>query len=73
MREIFARVPLARILVETDAPFLAPAPHRGKPNEPAYVAIVAAKLAEIRGISPRETEDATAENFFGLFTKVPAP
>ena len=62
-------LPLDRLLVETDAPYLAPVPKRGKRNEPAFVALTAAHLAEIRGISPDALAQATTDNFFRLFTK----
>ena len=71
LRAIASAVPLDRILVETDAPYLAPEPYRGKTNEPAYVAHTAAALAKARGISTDEFAAATTENFFRLFTKVP--
>jgi TatD DNase family protein len=64
-------VPLDRLLVETDCPYLAPIPFRGKRNEPAYVAHTAAKVAELQGVSPVELADATTANFRRLFTKVP--
>jgi len=56
-------------LVETDAPYLAPVPKRGKPNEPSYVAHTAAKLAEIKGVEVEEITRITTDNFFKLFTK----
>jgi len=62
VRDAAARVPIDRILVETDCPYLAPIPHRGKKNEPAFVALTAAKLSEIRGASLPEIERATTEN-----------
>ena len=71
LRVIARELPPDRLLVETDAPYLAPPPHRGKRNEPAYVAHTAACLAEIRGISPEAVAQQTTENFFRLFTKVP--
>lgn len=71
LRAIAREVPLDRILVETDAPYLAPEPYRGRTNEPAYVAHTAAALAKARGIAPEEFAAATTENFFRLFTKVP--
>ncbi len=58
-----------RILVETDAPFLAPVPHRGKPCEPAFVADTAAFLAELRGMTEGEVARMTSDNFFRLFSK----
>lgn len=61
--------PLDRILVETDAPFLAPVPHRGKPNEPAYVRHTAEFLAQLRGESLETVAQASTENFFRLFEK----
>lgn len=67
VREIAAFVPLERLLVETDCPFLAPVPFRGKPNEPAYVTLVAEKLAEIKGISPAELVAAAGANTKRLF------
>src|SRR5205085_6903742 len=62
VRDAAARVPIDRVLVETDCPFLAPAPHRGKRNEPAYVALTAQKLAEVRGEPLERLAQATAEN-----------
>jgi len=73
IRETVKSVPLDHILVETDAPFLAPIPHRGKPNEPAYVAHTAAKAAEIFDISPAELAQRTTDNFFRLFSKAERP
>lgn len=67
IREAAAFAPADRILVETDAPFLAPIPHRGKRNEPALVAHTAAALAELRGISLQELASVTTENFHRLF------
>ena len=69
LREIFAIAPLNRILVETDSPYLAPIPHRGKRNEPAYTAFTAKTGAQIFGISPAEFAAATCANFDRLFTK----
>ncbi|MCG1030315.1 TatD family hydrolase [Virgibacillus halodenitrificans] len=66
-KEVAAQVPLNRLLIETDAPFLAPHPNRGKRNEPAYVKLVAEKIAEIRGISFEEVGKITTENARNLF------
>ncbi len=69
LREIVKQVPLERILVETDAPFLAPPPYRGKRNEPAYVVHIAEKLAEIFETTPEKIAAQTTDNFFRLFKK----
>lgn len=71
IRETAAALPLDRILVETDAPYLAPVPYRGKPNEPAYVVKTLAALAELRGLPVEELARITSDNFFRLFSKVP--
>jgi len=71
LRAIFRGVPLDRLLVETDAPYLSPVPKRGKRNEPAYTAHTAEMLAEIKGLSAAELADATTDNFFRLFPKFP--
>jgi TatD DNase family protein len=73
LRDIARDLPADRILVETDAPYLAPVPMRGKRNEPGFVVHTAAKLAEIKGISVDELARATSENFFRLFTKARPP
>ncbi len=69
LRQTLASVPMDRLLVETDAPYLAPTPNRGKRNEPSFVALTAAKLAEIKGVTPDEIAAATTDNFFRLFTR----
>jgi TatD DNase family protein len=69
LRTIVRDIPLERLLVETDSPYLAPVPKRGKTNEPAFVAHTAAKVAELKGISVEALEAATTENFFRLFAK----
>jgi TatD DNase family protein len=71
LREIAKAVPADRFLVETDSPYLAPLPYRGKRNEPAYVAEVAQVLATVRGVTPEEIARQTTDNFFKLFAKVP--
>ena len=71
LREIAAELPLEAILVETDAPYLAPVPYRGKTNEPAYVAHTAKVVADARGIEVAALAKATTDNFFKLFKKVP--
>ncbi|MGA3134841.1 MAG: TatD family hydrolase [Terracidiphilus sp.] len=67
LRDVAARLPLDGILVETDAPWLAPAPHRGKRNEPAWVVRTAETLAELQGAEAQEIASATTKNFFRLF------
>jgi TatD DNase family protein len=69
LREVAQMVPLDRMLVETDAPFLAPGKYRGKRNEPAYVVETAAVLAKLKGVTPAELAQATTENFFRLYSK----
>jgi TatD DNase family protein len=71
LRDIALGVPLDRILVETDAPYLAPEPMRGRTNEPAFVIHTAARLAALKGVSDAELAQATNDNFFRLFSKVP--
>jgi len=73
LRAIAAELPADRILVETDAPYLAPGRFRGKRNEPAHVVEIAKVLAECRGVSFDEIARQTSENFFRLFSKVPRP
>ncbi len=73
LRAVFKEVPLDRLLVETDAPYLAPVPHRGKPNEPAFVAHTAAALAELKGVAVEKLARTTTDNFFHLFTKATRP
>lgn len=67
IREIARRIPLDRLLLETDSPYLAPVPHRGKPNQPAYVRLVAEYVAKLRNISYEEVCQITSENFARLF------
>lgn len=69
LQEVAANLPLDRLLIETDAPYLAPVPHRGKTNEPSFVPHVAAKIAELRGISVEEVAEASTENFHRLFKR----
>jgi len=71
LRAIAAELPADRILVETDAPYLAPGKYRGKRNEPAFVTETAKTLATVRGVAPDEIARQTTANFFRLFTKVP--
>jgi TatD DNase family protein len=71
LREIAKSLPADRFLVETDAPYLAPLPYRGKRNEPSYVVEVAKMLAEVRGVTFEEICRQTTENFFKLFAKAP--
>src|SRR5271168_1176524 len=73
LRDLAAELPVDRIMVETDSPYLAPGKFRGKRNEPAYVVEVAKVLADVRGVSLAEISRQTGENFFRLFSKVPRP
>ncbi len=67
LREVARRVPADRLLIETDSPYLAPVPHRGKTNEPAYVSLVGQHIAELRGVSPETLAEQTSRNFEDLF------
>jgi TatD DNase family protein len=73
LRAIVRDVPLDRLLVETDAPYLAPVPYRGRRNEPAYVAATAAAVAALKDVEPAELAAATTDNFFRLFAKARRP
>lgn len=73
VREVIREMPAERIIVETDCPYLAPVPHRGRRNEPAYIGHVLAKLAEIRGWSLDEADARTTDAFFNLFDRIPRP
>ncbi|MFT7228299.1 MAG: TatD DNase family protein [Methylophilaceae bacterium] len=67
LKEVAKQIPLERMLIETDSPYLAPVPFRGKTNQPAYVKYVAKEIANLRGISVEEVAEATTANFFKLF------
>ncbi len=73
VREVVRAMPSDRIIVETDCPYLAPVPYRGRRNEPAYLPHVLAKLAEVRGWSLAEAEQKTQAAFFDLFDRIPRP
>ena len=73
LRAIVRDLPLDRLLVETDAPYLAPVPYRGKRNEPAFVAATAAAVAALKGVAPEVLAAATSDNFFRLFGKAAMP
>ena len=73
VRSVIRDMPAERIIVETDCPYLAPVPHRGRRNEPAYVPHVLAKLAEVRGWSLADAEARTTDAFFDLFDRIPRP
>lgn len=73
VRAVIGDMPADRIIVETDCPYLAPVPMRGRRNEPAYLPHILAKLAEIRGWSPEEAEARTTQAFFDLFDRIPRP
>jgi TatD DNase family protein len=72
VQDVARRVPLERLLIETDSPYLAPVPYRGKPNEPAYVSYVGRYIAQARGLPDAELGAATTQNFFRLFG-IPVP
>ncbi|WP_067521046.1 TatD family hydrolase [Endozoicomonas ascidiicola] len=67
LRDVVKHLPMDRLLIETDSPYLAPVPHRGKPNEPKFVVEVARYIAELKGVDERELGRVTSENFFNLF------
>ena len=71
VREVLAATPLDRVLLETDAPYLAPIPYRGKRNEPSYVPLIAQRVAEEVGSNPSVIEQTTTENTIRLFTRIP--
>jgi TatD DNase family protein len=71
LKEVARKVPLDRMLIETDSPYLAPVPHRGKRNEPAFVRHVAEEIARLRGLPLEAIGEATSANFFRLF-RVPS-
>jgi TatD DNase family protein len=73
VREVIRRMPEDRIIVETDCPYLAPIPHRGRRNEPAYVGLVLEKLAEVRGWTLEQADQQTTDAFFNLFDRIPRP
>jgi len=73
VRAVIRDMPADRIIVETDCPYLAPVPHRGRRNEPAYIPHILAKLAEVRGWSLDEAETRTTDAFFDLFDRIPRP
>ena len=70
LRDLLRWIPLERLLIETDSPYLAPVPHRGKTNSPAYVPFVAQQVAEIKGLPLAEVAQATSQNFDQLFSRV---
>ncbi|KAA0875451.1 TatD family hydrolase [Nitrincola tapanii] len=69
LREVVKAIPLQHLLIETDSPYLAPVPYRGKQNQPAYVGKVAECIAELKGIGVEEVAEVTRQNFYDLFTK----
>ncbi|MBI1181394.1 MAG: YchF/TatD family DNA exonuclease [Alphaproteobacteria bacterium] len=73
LRDTIRQVPLDRLLVETDSPYLAPVPKRGKDNEPSFVVHTANTVAGLKGLSPEALADATTDNFFRLFAKATRP
>ena len=73
LRATAAALPMDRLLVETDSPYLAPVPYRGKPNEPSYVVKTLETLAQVKGVSVADMAAITSDNFFRLFSKAPRP
>jgi TatD DNase family protein len=73
LREVAAFVPMDRMLIETDSPYLAPVPYRGKTNQPAFVPWVAKQIGDLRGVSPEEVGRITSDNFERLFARIAAP
>ena len=73
VRAVIRDMPADRIIVETDCPYLAPVPHRGRRNEPAFLPAVLAGLATVRGWSPQEAESRCEDAFFALFDRIPRP
>jgi TatD DNase family protein len=73
LRQVAAEIPMDRLLVETDSPYLAPVPYRGRSNEPAFVVKTLETLAGVKGVTTAEMAQATSDNFFRLFSKVPRP
>jgi TatD DNase family protein len=67
---VVKKIPLDRLLLETDSPWLAPVPHRGKPNTPVYLPEVARVVANLQGIDVQELGARTTENFFNLFSRI---
>jgi len=70
LQEVAKKVPMDRILIETDSPYLAPVPYRGKRNDPSYVVHVAEKIADLRGMTLSSVEEETTSNFYNLFKKI---
>jgi TatD DNase family protein len=70
LRDVARLVPMDRLLIETDSPYLAPAPHRGKTNTPAFVPLVAQQIAEVKGVTLEAVAQATSQNFERLFDRV---
>ncbi len=73
LRAVAMEVPMDRLLVETDSPYLAPVPHRGKSNEPAFVGATLRQLADVKKVTPEAMARTTNDNFFRLFSKIPRP
>ena len=69
LKDVVKQIPLDRLLIETDSPYLAPVPYRGKTNQPAYVEDVAYYIAELKGLTFNELAEATTNNFYSLFNQ----
>ena len=71
LKEVVEAVPLERIVIETDCPYLAPAPNRGKRNSSLYLPLVVEEIARIKGVSPQEVEDVTYQNALDVYRRIP--
>ena len=72
LKEVVKNIPLEHLLVETDCPYMAPEPFRGKRNSSLYIPYIIEQIAELKGISPQEVEEVTRRNGYQLFSKIPS-